>query len=74
MNHIRCRLNPGVRLIPRGENGFILLSKPLRVWKVKRRALDLLALCDGERTLEEILATVGIKGEAALSFLQKLAE
>lgn len=73
MNHIRCRLNPGVRLIPRGENGFILLSKPLKVWKVKGRALDLLALCDGERTLDEILTTVGIKGGVALSFLQKLA-
>lgn len=75
MNGLRCRLNRQVRLTPRGGEGFILWPKPLKVWKVKRKALDLLALCNGERTLDEILATVGgIKGEAALSFLEKLAE
>ena len=75
MNHIRCRLNTGVRLIPRGENGFVLLSKPLKVWKVKRKALDLLTLCDGERSLGEILAALGsIKEKTALSFLEKLAD
>jgi len=75
MNHIRCRLNPEVRLIPRGEEGFVLSPTPLKIWKVKRKALDLLSLCDGERTLGEILAKLGsIKEKAALSFLERLAQ
>ena len=75
MNSIRCRLNPKVRLIPRGEEGFVLAPAPLKVWKVKRKALDLLSLCDGERTLGEILATLGsMREKAALSFLERLAE
>jgi mycofactocin system glycosyltransferase len=74
VNSTRCRLNPEVRLLLRGEEGFILCAKPLKVWRVKRKALDLLSLCDGERTLEQILATLGnLSQKAALSFLERLA-
>jgi len=74
MNHIRCRLDPGTRLVLRGDNVFIFRARPLKVWKVKRSAFDLLARCDGERTLGEILSTLGsINVKDAHAFLEKLA-
>jgi mycofactocin system glycosyltransferase len=72
---IRYKLNHNVRLLHRDKDGFIISTCPFTVRKVKKAALELLELCDGERALNEILSQLSqpVRPEAAFAFLEKLA-
>lgn len=72
---LRCKLSKKVILVRRQNDGLVLSRHPFTIRRVKRPAIGLLELCDGEHTLDEILAQVSppVDRRAALSFLEKLA-
>lgn len=72
---LRCRIAAGVRLIQTRTRAWVIAPSPLRIWEVRPSALRLLERCREGHTLAEAVATVpGLHLEAALRFLQRLAD
>uniref|UniRef100_A0A831TDQ0 Mycofactocin system glycosyltransferase n=1 Tax=Thermorudis peleae TaxID=1382356 RepID=A0A831TDQ0_9BACT len=72
---LRCWVAPGVRVIESGASAWIVALSPLRIWQVRPPALLLLERCREGHTLGEAVATVpSLRPEAALRFLERLAE
>ena len=71
---LRCRLAPGVRLVERPSGSWVVLSDPLRVWRVRPAALRLLAECQAGQTVEAAAIAAGLRPATALRLLDRLAE
>lgn len=71
---LRPQTSPGVRL---RDDGYVLLTNPLRVLRIKPLALALLRRCDGQRPLDELLRDPALRGlslASASAFLDRLAD
>jgi mycofactocin glycosyltransferase len=57
------KLREGIRFEDRGDSFFVISEIPLNVVQASTRAVKVLQLCDGNRTLSEIALAVGIARE-----------
>jgi mycofactocin glycosyltransferase len=57
------RLRKGVRFENQGDCWIVISETPLNVVRASARATEMLRLCNGQRTVEEIAHSMGVTGE-----------